>query len=59
MKALLIATVAGSLARIVISLLLIGPLGIHGIYVGWVMSWVFDAGVGVYLYLRGKWRVGH
>lgn len=56
MKSLLIATVVGSLARILISMILIGPLGIHGIYVGWVMAWLFDAVAGVLMYLKGKWR---
>lgn len=56
MKALLIMTFAGSAARILISWLLIGPFGIYGYYVGWVMAWVFDAAVGAGLYFFGSWR---
>ena len=56
MKALLIMTFAGSAARILISWLLIRPFGIYGYYVGWVMSWVFDAAVGAGIYFFGKWR---
>ncbi len=55
-RLLLVSTFAGSAARILMSVLLIGPLGIHGIYIGWVFSWVFDALVGAWLYFFGKWR---
>ncbi len=55
-KALLISTVAGSAARVVVSMLLIGSFGIYGYYAGWVMSWLFDAAVGIILYRFGKWR---
>lgn len=56
MKALLVTTVTGSLARIVISWLLIPSFGIYGYYAGWVLSWLFDGAVGVWLYRFGKWR---
>lgn len=56
MKALLITTIAGSLARIIISGILIGPFGIYGYYAGWVLSWVFDAVVGAGIYFFGSWR---
>ncbi|MBR2338858.1 MAG: polysaccharide biosynthesis C-terminal domain-containing protein [Clostridia bacterium] len=56
MTALLVTTVVGSVARIAISWLLIGPFGIYGYYVGWVLSWVVDALVGWIIYRFGKWR---
>ena len=56
MRALLITTIAGSVIRIVISALLIGPFGIYGYYAGWVMSWVLDAIVGAGIYYFGSWR---
>ena len=56
LKALLIATVAGSVIRIVASYFLIGPFGIHGYYFGWVLSWLFDGVAGICFYCFGKWR---
>ncbi|MBQ9859742.1 MAG: hypothetical protein IJO76_03575 [Clostridia bacterium] len=56
MKALLITTITGSFARIIISWLLIQPFGIYGYYAGWVLSWLFDGAVGVLIYRFGKWR---
>ncbi len=56
MRALLITTIAGSVVRIVVSGLLIGPFGIYGYYAGWVMSWVIDAAVGIGIYYFGSWR---
>lgn len=56
MKALLITTLAGSAARIVISWILIQFYGIYGYYVGWVFMWIADAAVGAGIYFFGKWR---
>lgn len=56
MRLLLATTVTGSIARIIISALLIGPLGIYGYYVGWVLYWFVDAAVGAGLYFFGSWR---
>lgn len=56
MRLLLITTVAGSVARIILSWLLIKPFGIYGYYMGWVFSWLVDAAVGTGLYFFGAWR---
>lgn len=56
MKALLITGISGCLSRIMFSLLLVPYLGIHGIYVGWVMFWIGDAALGFMFYRFGKWR---
>lgn len=56
MKLLLATTISGSVARILISALLIGPFGIYGYYAGWVLSWVLDAAVGAGLYFFGSWK---
>ena len=56
LKALVTATVVGSVARIILTVLLVDSIGIHGIYVGWVMSWLADGIVGVEVYFRGKWK---
>lgn len=55
LKSLVTATLCGSVARIVASMLLVDSIGIHGIYIGWVLSWFADAVVGVWIYFRGKW----
>lgn len=56
MRALLITTIAGSVARIIISAILIVPFGIYGYYAGWVLSWVADGIVGIGIYFFGSWR---
>ena len=56
LKALVTATVVGSVARIILTVLLVDSIGIHGIYVGWVMSWLADGIVGVGVYFGGKWK---
>ena len=56
MKALLTMTIAGAAIRILVSSLLIGPWGIYGYYVGWLMSWFFDAAAGAIMYFFGKWK---
>lgn len=56
MRALLITTIAGSVARIIISALLIGPYGLYGFYAGWVLSWIADGAVGAGIYFFGSWR---
>lgn len=56
MTALLLATLCGSVARIVVSGILAPEYGIYGIYVGWVFSWFADAAFGLIYYYFGKWR---
>ena len=55
LKSLVTATVIGSVARIAVSAALVGTIGIHGIYIGWVLSWLADGVVGIWVYYRGKW----
>ncbi|MBQ4528182.1 MAG: hypothetical protein II998_08930 [Clostridia bacterium] len=43
MKMLLITTTFGSIVRVVASAVLVGKYGIHGIYAGWVISWIAEA----------------
>lgn len=50
---LIVATFAGSLSRIVVSVLLVPSFGMAGMYIGWVSNWISDALVGV-LYYRKK-----
>ncbi|MBR7132877.1 MAG: hypothetical protein IKD04_05040 [Clostridia bacterium] len=56
MKPLLIATVCGSVVRIVVSIALAPALGIHGIYIGWISFWIADALVGFLMYLFSGWE---
>ena len=56
MKALLTATVAGSAARIVFSIIFVRFFGYYGIFIGWVMFWLADAVFGLVFYRFGKWR---
>lgn len=51
---LIISTFFGSLARILVSLLLISKMGMTGMYIGWVASWVADAVAGLLFYLFKK-----
>ncbi|MBQ4631082.1 MAG: hypothetical protein IJB70_08885 [Clostridia bacterium] len=54
MKMLLITTTFGALARVVASAVLVGKFGIHGIYAGWVISWIMEAMLCVGTYLFAK-----
>lgn len=56
MTSLLITTLVGSGARLIISWFLIVPFGIYGYYAGWVLSWLLDGLTGVVIYKFGKWR---
>lgn len=56
MRALFIATFAGTVARVIVSWILIKPYGIYGYYAGWVFAWIFDAAVGAGIYFLGSWR---
>ncbi len=48
---LLIATLVGSLARVIVTLIFIPSYKMLGMYIGWVASWVFDAIVSVIYYV--------
>ncbi len=56
MKALLMATIAGSAARIIFSVIFVRFFEYYGIFMGWVMFWVFDAAFGLLFYRFGSWR---
>ena len=56
MRALFITTLAGTVARVIVSGLLIGPYGVYGYYAGWGFAWVFDAAVGAGIYFFGNWK---
>ena len=49
---LVIATFAGSVVRIVVTFLMIESLGMNGMFIGWAVSWVADAIVGIIYYFK-------
>lgn len=56
MKALLMGTLCGCIARIIFSLILAPRFGIYGIYAGWAISWFADAAYGVIYFYFGRWK---
>ena len=55
MRALIVTTTAGSIVRIILTALLVGKLGMYGVLIGWIGSWVADGGLGVFIYLTTNW----
>ena len=51
---LIVATLVGSLARIIVTLVFISSYKMSGMYIGWVSAWLFDALVGVIYYIIFK-----
>lgn len=58
MKYLIAATFSGAFARVISTMLLAPALGIEGVYLGWVISWVAEAIITVIIYISGKWKDG-
>lgn len=56
MRHLFCMTLFGALTRFAISALLIPSMGMHGFFVGWVVSWIAEAIVTTSLYFIGKWK---
>lgn len=55
MKSLLTATITASVVRLLASVVCIRFMGMEGVYLGWVLSWVTDLGLCLYFHLR-KYR---
>lgn len=56
MKSLVSATLIGSITRIIPTILLVPRMGMQGVYVGWVISWILEAVFTVTLYFTGIWK---
>lgn len=56
MKLLLIATLIGSVTRLVFSIVFVGRYSMNGIYIGWVLSWIAEAIFAVAVYYMGLWK---
>lgn len=54
MKLLVSLTLLGSLSRIIYTLIFANMLGMQGIYLGWILSWITEAVTAVISYLRWK-----
>ncbi len=48
---LIFSTLAGSVARVAVSFMLIPKFNMIGMYIGWVASWIADALIGIIYYL--------
>lgn len=57
MRALIVTTLSGSIARIVLTALLVDQYGMYGVFVGWVGSWIVDGGLGLLIYFTTNWPV--
>lgn len=55
MRALIVTTLSGSIVRIILTALLVGPYGMYGVFVGWVGSWIVDGGLGLLIYFTTNW----
>ena len=55
MHALLFSSVSGSVIRVIASIFCVWLIGIEGIFVGWVISWLSDLAISLWFYLR-KYR---
>lgn len=55
MRALIAATLSGSVVRIILTALLVDRYGMYGVFVGWVGSWIVDGGLGLLIYLTTNW----
>jgi len=56
MKSLIFATLVGSVTRIIPTMLLAPRMGMHGIFAGWIISWILEAVFTVILYFTGIWK---
>ncbi len=56
MKALVSATVIGTVTRLIPTILLIPVYGMTGVYIGWAVSWIAEAIFTVIVYFSGIWK---
>ncbi|MBO5454654.1 MAG: oligosaccharide flippase family protein [Clostridia bacterium] len=53
---LVFLTAFGSASKLVLTLLLIPEMGMNGVWMGWVLSWITEAVAAVIIYRFGTWR---
>lgn len=56
MKLLVISTLSGSVVRIAASYIMAYYMGIYGVYIGWVISWIAEALFCGITYIAGIWK---
>ena len=56
MKLLVVSTLVNSVARLVITLMIVSSYGMNGIFIGWVMSWIIEAIFNVIIFYTGVWK---
>lgn len=55
MKLLVSLTAIGSASRLIFTIALL-KYGMHGVFMGWVLSWIFEAVTALSTYLLGMWK---
>ncbi len=55
MKLLVSLTAIGSASRLIFTVVLL-KYGMHGVFMGWVLSWIFEAVTALATYLFGMWK---
>lgn len=56
MSFLIASTTTASLVRILIGLVLAPMYGMHGFYIAWVASWIYEALLSFVIYITGIWK---
>lgn len=56
MKLLVVSTLVNSVARLVITLMIVSSYGMNGIFIGWVMSWIIEAIFNIIIFYTGVWK---
>lgn len=55
MRLLVSLTAIGSVSRLIFTVVLL-KYGMHGVFMGWVLSWIFEAVTALATYLLGMWK---
>ena len=55
MRLLVSLTAIGSASRLIFTVMLL-KYGMHGVFMGWVLSWIFEAVAALATYLFGMWK---
>lgn len=56
MRSFIIGTMADLVIRVVFSYILVGPLGVKGIFIAWPIGWAIGAILSITFYFIGRWK---
>lgn len=56
MRSFIIGTMADLAIRVVFSYILVGPLGVKGIFIAWPIGWAIGAILSITFYFIGRWK---